>query len=65
MARLGWCVGDTPDGELDALESAVQRAPVVVLIEGEAGVGKTRLLREVLASQEERGGRLWSVPVRS
>lgn len=43
------------DGELDALESAVQGSPVVVLIEGEAGIGKTRLLREFLASQEERG----------
>ncbi|MEW1773643.1 AAA family ATPase [Streptomyces sp. NPDC086777] len=43
------------DGELDALESAVRSAPVVVLIEGEAGIGKTRLLREFLAAQEERG----------
>ena len=43
------------DRELDTLGSALQRAPVVVLIEGEAGIGKTRLLREFLASQAERG----------
>lgn len=42
-------------GELDALGAALDHAPAVVLIEGEAGIGKTRLLREFLASQAERG----------
>ncbi len=43
------------DDELDTLASALGRGPAVVLIEGEAGIGKTRLLREFLASQQERG----------
>lgn len=43
------------DGELDTLGSALGHATAVVLIEGEAGIGKTRLLREYLASQAERG----------
>ncbi|MFI5815790.1 AAA family ATPase [Streptomyces sp. NPDC051643] len=45
------------DGELDTLGSALERTPAVVLIDGEAGIGKTRLLREFLASQAERGRR--------
>ncbi|WP_431967942.1 helix-turn-helix transcriptional regulator [Actinacidiphila sp. bgisy160] len=45
------------DRELDALGSALGQAPVVVLLDGEAGIGKTRLLRELLASQAERGRR--------
>ncbi|KUN18790.1 hypothetical protein AQJ23_39360 [Streptomyces antibioticus] len=43
------------DGELDAIRSALAGDPAVVLIEGEAGIGKTRLLREFLASQAQRG----------
>ncbi|MBE8478370.1 helix-turn-helix transcriptional regulator [Streptomyces justiciae] len=43
------------DGELDALGSALDGEPAVVLIEGEAGIGKTRLLREFLASEARRG----------
>ncbi|WP_153456334.1 ATP-binding protein, partial [Streptomyces smaragdinus] len=43
--------------ELNALAEALDHAPAVVLIEGEAGIGKTRLLREFLASQEKRGRR--------
>ncbi|MFJ3672440.1 ATP-binding protein [Streptomyces sp. NPDC090106] len=43
------------DGELDTLGSALGGEPAVVLIEGEAGIGKTRLLREFLASQARRG----------
>ncbi|MFF5500012.1 helix-turn-helix transcriptional regulator [Streptomyces aquilus] len=42
-------------GELDALAATLGGAPAVVLIEGEAGIGKTRLLREFLASQALRG----------
>lgn len=45
------------DDELGTLASALGRTPAVVLIEGEAGIGKTRLLREFLASQAKRGRR--------
>ncbi|MFE7750557.1 ATP-binding protein [Streptomyces sp. NPDC057428] len=45
------------DGEMDTLGSALGRTPVVVLIDGESGIGKTRLLREVLAFQAEQGRR--------
>ncbi|MFF7680188.1 helix-turn-helix transcriptional regulator [Actinacidiphila glaucinigra] len=44
-------------GELEALGSALGRTPAVVLLDGEAGIGKTRLLREFLASQAEQGRR--------
>lgn len=43
------------DGELDTLGAAFGGTPAVVLIEGEAGIGKTRLLREFLASEAQRG----------
>lgn len=43
------------DRELTALGAALGRPPAVVLLDGEAGIGKTRLLREFLASQAERG----------
>ncbi|GII80274.1 LuxR family transcriptional regulator [Sphaerisporangium rufum] len=36
-------------GELRALADAMCRPPAVVLVEGEAGIGKTRLLRAALA----------------
>ncbi|WP_194893186.1 ATP-binding protein [Catenulispora pinisilvae] len=36
------------DGELDALRSALTSGTAVVLIEGEAGIGKSRLLAEFL-----------------
>ncbi|GGJ70170.1 ATP-binding protein [Streptomyces brasiliensis] len=42
--------------EVAALDAALER-PTVVLIDGEAGIGKTRLLREFLAAQAERGCR--------
>ncbi|MFE9609071.1 ATP-binding protein [Streptomyces sp. NPDC006012] len=45
------------DEELDTLGSALGRTPAVVLVDGEAGIGKTRLLREFLASEAERGRR--------
>ncbi|GAA0380314.1 LuxR family transcriptional regulator [Micromonospora gifhornensis] len=42
------------DRELVALRSAVARPPAIVLVEGEAGIGKSRLLREWLAAPEQR-----------
>jgi DNA-binding CsgD family transcriptional regulator len=42
--------------ETAALEAALGQS-AVVLIDGEAGIGKTRLIREFLASQAERGCR--------
>ncbi|MEU4096320.1 AAA family ATPase [Streptomyces sp. NPDC026673] len=44
--------------EVAALGSALGRPPAVVLIDGEAGIGKTRLLREFLASHAEDGRRV-------
>ncbi|MFI5998475.1 ATP-binding protein [Streptomyces sp. NPDC051362] len=43
------------DREVAAFSKALAMPPSVVLIDGEAGVGKTRLLRECLASQPEHG----------
>ncbi|MGY5036263.1 AAA family ATPase [Streptomyces sp. 900116325] len=45
------------DREVAALGAALGKPPAVVLIDGEAGIGKSRLLREFLASQAERGCR--------
>ncbi|MCS0636673.1 AAA family ATPase [Streptomyces sp. LP05-1] len=44
--------------ELDALVSAAQSPPAVLLLEGEAGVGKTRLIEEFLARPELAGHRV-------
>jgi DNA-binding CsgD family transcriptional regulator len=41
--------------ELAELAQALASSPTVVLIEGEAGIGKSRLLREYLASPAARG----------
>jgi DNA-binding CsgD family transcriptional regulator len=41
--------------ELDVLMDAVTHPPVVVMVAGEAGVGKTRLVEELLARPELRG----------
>lgn len=46
------------DREVAALGGALGKPPAVVLIDGEAGIGKSRLLREFLASQAERGCRV-------
>jgi len=39
------------DGELTSLLSVLGSAPAVVLVEGEAGVGKSRLIQEALAAR--------------
>ncbi|AZM47392.1 helix-turn-helix transcriptional regulator [Streptomyces sp. WAC 06738] len=44
--------------ELGALVDAVTRAPSVAMVEGEAGIGKTRLIREALRDPAVRGRRV-------
>jgi DNA-binding CsgD family transcriptional regulator len=45
------------DEELARLVAVVSAAPAVAVVEGEAGVGKTRLVEELLASPELSGSR--------
>lgn len=42
------------DRELATLAGALARPPAVVLVEGEAGIGKSRLLQELLATGDHR-----------
>lgn len=48
-------VGRAP--ELAALSAAARHPPAVIVIEGDAGIGKTRLIREWLATPELAGTR--------
>ncbi len=41
------------DREMAALRGALARSPAIVLVEGEAGIGKSRLLREWSAAPEQ------------
>ncbi|WP_218155646.1 helix-turn-helix transcriptional regulator [Nonomuraea wenchangensis] len=53
--------------ELAALQRALAQGPAIVLVEGEAGVGKSRLLREFLGSpagREHRSLVAWCPPFR-
>jgi hypothetical protein len=46
------------DAELDAIVDVLRRRPAVVLIEGEPGMGRTRLLAEIGRRKEFDGGRV-------
>jgi predicted ATPase len=52
--RAAWPLAGR-DEELGAIETALARPPAGVLLVGDAGVGKTRLLREALARLRARG----------
>lgn len=56
-ARAPWLRGrETETGVLrEALDRVASGGQAIVLVEGEAGIGKTRLLEEVLADAAGRG----------
>ncbi|MPZ25887.1 MAG: AAA family ATPase [Micromonosporaceae bacterium] len=57
----GWVVAPALVGraeELERLATAVAAPPVVVVVDGEAGIGKTRLVTELAARPEVTGRRL-------
>ncbi|WP_083977434.1 helix-turn-helix transcriptional regulator [Kitasatospora azatica] len=44
--------------ELELLQHALREPPAVVMIEGEAGIGKSRLARQAVGALSEAGGRV-------
>ena len=61
LRKLGWWVATSSLGALHAaLARAAAGRPTAVVVAGELGVGKTRLVREFLAAGRRRGlrGRL-------
>jgi DNA-binding CsgD family transcriptional regulator len=60
-SRLGWLSSPAligRDAELGELTLILGDPPALAVVEGEAGVGKTRLVREVLTRPEFRGRRV-------